>query len=290
MGRAVAGAVGGGRPTPAPAVGEAPRGPHIGASDAALADIPPGYLARYVTAAGTCPALAGRSWRPSTRSSPTRPLLGPRRARRHQPHRLLRRPMQFNLTNGPPSTWDTWGTSVPRPRLRPGPRRAAPPPTGYYGDGLARPEAVGRDPCPQVLGSAAHSTPALRRYNNACWYVHEVVTLAGRFTRAAPPRPRPATRSSALVANPGSRPRPATAATPGPTWPPATSTYGSSPCWPSWPSATRSASSCLRSGHSASSRAPPGLQPHRLASRGHRHGRRPRRQPPPSPPHPRPLA
>ncbi|HET7516272.1 MAG TPA: hypothetical protein VFN05_00990, partial [Actinomycetes bacterium] len=60
VGRAVAGAVGGGAATigggGGSAGGTAP-GPHIGASDAALTDIPPAYLAEYVTAARTCPAL-----------------------------------------------------------------------------------------------------------------------------------------------------------------------------------------------------------------------------------------
>ena len=70
------------------------------------------------------------------------------------------------------------------------------------GDALARPEAVGRDPCPQVLGSAALHA-ALKRYNNACWYVHEVVTLAGRYTRAAPaPAPARDPFVRALVASP----------------------------------------------------------------------------------------
>jgi hypothetical protein len=36
-----------------------------------------------------------------------------------------------------------------------------------------------------VLGSpAAHQ--ALKRYNNACWYVHEVITLASRYTTSSP--------------------------------------------------------------------------------------------------------
>ena len=190
-GRAVAGALGGGPGSaPAAAAGEAGQGPHIGASDAALADIPPGYLGRYVTAAGTCPALTwqvlaaigkiesdhGRSSAPGVRD-------GINRAG------CCAGPMQFNLTNGPPSTWDTWGNGV-RAQVY-DPAHAVPAAARKLcGDGLARPEAVGRDPCPQVLGSAALHT-ALRRYNNACWYVHEVVTLAGRYTRAAP-APAPA--------------------------------------------------------------------------------------------------
>jgi hypothetical protein len=201
VGRAIAGALGGGRPAPAPAAAPA-RGPSIGASDAALADIPPAYLARYVTAARTCPALTwqvlaaigkietdhGRSPAPGVRS-------GINRAG------CCAGPMQFNLTNGPPSTWDTWGTGI---RLDVyDPVHAVPAAARKLcGDGLARPEAVGRDPCPQVLGGAALHT-ALKRYNNACWYVHEVVTLAGRYTRAAPPQaPARDPFVRALVANP----------------------------------------------------------------------------------------
>jgi hypothetical protein len=197
VGRAVAGALGGGRPAPAAA-----GGPSIGASDAALADIPPAYLARYVTAARTCPALSwqvlaaigkiesdhGRSPAPGVRS-------GINRAG------CCAGPMQFNLTNGPPSTWDTWGTGI---RLDVyDPVHAVPAAARKLcGDGLARPEAVGRDPCPQVLGGAALHT-ALKRYNNACWYVHEVVTLAGRYARAAPPQaPARDPFVRALVANP----------------------------------------------------------------------------------------
>ena len=155
-----------------------------------------------MTAAGTCPALSwqvlaaigkvesdhGRSSAPGVRD-------GINRAG------CCAGPMQFNLTNGPPSTWDTWGTGV-RAHVY-DPAHAVPAAARKLcGDGLARPEAVGRDPCPQVLGSAALHT-ALRRYNNACWYVHEVVTLAGRYTRAAPaqaPSRDPFVR--ALVASP----------------------------------------------------------------------------------------
>jgi hypothetical protein len=200
VGRVVAGAVAGERAT-APA-GEAGRGPFIGASDAALADIPPAYLARYVTAAATCPALTwqllagiGKIESDHGRSSAPGVQTGINRAG------CCAGPMQFNLTNGPPSTWDTWGTGV-RAQVY-DPAYAVPAAARKLcADGLARPEAVGRDPCPQVLGSAALHV-ALRRYNNACWYVHEVVTMAGRYTRAAPvqvPAADPFVR--ALVANP----------------------------------------------------------------------------------------
>ena len=201
VGRAVAAALGGGRPVPPPA-GEAARGPSVGASDTALADIPPAYLARYVTAAGTCPALTwqvlaaiGKVESDHGRSSAPGVRQGINRAG------CCAGPMQFNLTNGPPSTWDSWGTGI-RAQVY-DPVYAVPAAARKLcGDGLARPEAVGRDPCPQVLGSAALHT-AIKRYNNACWYVHEVVTLAGRYTRAAPalaPARDPFVR--ALVASP----------------------------------------------------------------------------------------
>jgi hypothetical protein len=183
VGRAVAGALGGARPAPA---GALPPGPSIGASDAALTDIPPDYLARYVTAARTCPALSwqvlaaigkiesdhGRSSAPGVRSGVNR-------------FGCCAGPMQFNLTNGPPSTWDTWGTGI-RAQVY-DPAHAVPAAARKLcGDGLANPQAVARDPCPQVLGSAALHQ-ALKRYNNACWYVHEVVTLAGRYTATSRP-------------------------------------------------------------------------------------------------------
>jgi hypothetical protein len=203
VGRAVAGALGGGpaHAVPAPAAaGET--GPSIGASDAALADIPAAYLARYVTAAGTCPALTwqvlaaiGKVESDHGRSSAPGVRTGINRAG------CCAGPMQFNLTNGPPSTWDTWGTGIRADVYDP--VHAVPAAAHKLcADGLARPDAVGRDPCPQVLGTAALHT-ALRRYNNACWYAHEVVTLAGRYTRAAPaevPSRDPFVR--ALVANP----------------------------------------------------------------------------------------
>jgi hypothetical protein len=186
-GRAVAGALGGGAgPAPAAAAGEAGQGPHIGASDAALADIPPGYLGRYVTAAGTCPALTwqvlaaigkiesdhGRSSAPGVRSGVNR-------------FGCCAGPMQFNIRNGRPSTWDTWGTGVVAQVYDPA--HAVPAAARKLcSDGLARPERIRQDPCPNVLGSAALHV-AVKRYNNACWYVHEVVTLAGRYTSTSPP-------------------------------------------------------------------------------------------------------
>jgi hypothetical protein len=52
-------------------------------------------------------------------------------------------------------------------------------------DGLTGPTG-GRDPCPSVRGSPAEHR-ALMSYNHACWYVHQVLTIAERYTRAEPP-------------------------------------------------------------------------------------------------------
>jgi hypothetical protein len=153
-----------------------------GASTFALADIPRRYHALYVDAAAICPALTwevlaaiGKVESDHGRSSAPGVLAGINRAG------CCAGPMQFNLRNGPPSTWDTWGRGNvydPTDAIPAAARKLC-------NDGLAQPHAAARDPCRQVLGSAALHV-ALKRYNNACWYVHEVVTLAQRYTRAAP--------------------------------------------------------------------------------------------------------
>ncbi|HEX8133408.1 MAG TPA: hypothetical protein VF880_08250 [Actinomycetes bacterium] len=188
VGRAVGGALGGGSGGSGPpaAADELAGGPDIGASDAALADVPSHYLALYVTAAGACPALSwqvlagiGKVESDHGRSSAPGVLSGINRAG------CCAGPMQFNLRNGPPSTWDTFGDGVlthvydPAHAIPAAARKLC-------NDGLANPQAAARDPCPTVHGSAALHQ-ALKRYNNACWYVHEVVTLAQRYTRTAAP-------------------------------------------------------------------------------------------------------
>jgi hypothetical protein len=159
-----------------------------GASSFALSDIPRRYLGIYTEAASTCRGLTwqllaaigkvesdhGRSPAPGVRSGVNR-------------FGCCAGPMQFNLTNGPPSTWDTWGTGVRADVYNPA--HAVPAAARKLcGDGLARPEQIRTDPCPSVAGSAALHT-AVKRYNNACWYVHEVVTLAGRYTASTPSAP-----------------------------------------------------------------------------------------------------
>jgi hypothetical protein len=153
-----------------------------GASSFALADIPQRYRTLYVTAADACPALRwqvlaaiGKVESDHGRSSAPGVVGGVNRAG------CCAGPMQFNLRNGPPSTWATWGRGNvydPADAIPAAARKLC-------GDGLAHPQAAARDPCPTVSGTAALHT-ALKRYNNACWYVHQVITLARRYTRDAP--------------------------------------------------------------------------------------------------------
>jgi hypothetical protein len=185
---------------PEPAARDRP-GAEPAASSFALSDIPRRYLAFYSDAAATCKGLTwqvlaaigkiesdhGRSSAPGVRSGVNR-------------FGCCAGPMQFNIRNGRPSTWDTWGTGTLAHVYDPA--HAVPAAARKLcGDGLARADRIRLDPCPQVLGSAALHT-ALKRYNNACWYVHEVVTLAGRYTATGPPSPSRDPFVRALVTNP----------------------------------------------------------------------------------------
>jgi hypothetical protein len=172
----------------APAPGLPPAA-SIAASPYALTDIPSAYLAFYVHAdrsmQRTCPRLRwqvlagigkvesdhGRSPAPGVRSGVNR-------------HGCCAGPMQFNLRNGPPSTWDAYqrpGDSPydPADAISAAARKLC-------ADGLADPLDSSPDRCPTVRGSPAEHR-ALKRYNNACWYVHQVLTLADRYTRPEPP-------------------------------------------------------------------------------------------------------
>jgi hypothetical protein len=160
----------------------------IAASRYALTDIPGDYLAYYVQADRTmrrsCPRLRwqllagigkvesdhGRSRAPGVRSGVNR-------------HGCCAGPMQFNLTNGPPSTWDAFkrpGDSVyvPADAIPAAARKLCV-------NGLTDPATSGVDPCPSVRGTPAEHR-AVKRYNNACWYVHQVLVLADRYTREEP--------------------------------------------------------------------------------------------------------
>jgi hypothetical protein len=189
---------------PAPGAGADPTRPGD-ASAHALADVPPAYLALYLAAAPTCPRLAwqvlagigkvesdhGRSGAPGVHA-------GLNRAG------CCAGPMQFNLVNGPPSTWDAYGHGGspydPADAVPAAARKLC-------ANGLAQPPTAARDPCPHVLGTPALHL-ALKRYNNACWYVHEVVTLARRYT--ATPTPAPARSRDPFVVALARNPRLAT--------------------------------------------------------------------------------
>jgi hypothetical protein len=197
VGRSIAKAMGA---TPARPARERPA-TERGASSFALADIPRRYLGFYTDAASTCRGLTwqvlaaigkvesdhGRSPAPGVRSGVNR-------------FGCCAGPMQFNIRNGHPSTWDTFGTGTlahvydPAHAIPAAARKLC-------NDGLAHPTTIHTDPCPNVLGTPAQHT-ALRRYNNACWYVHEIITLASRYTTTGPPPPANDPFLRALATNP----------------------------------------------------------------------------------------
>ncbi len=173
------------------------------ASAFALADIPSGYLGLYLQAAHTCPALTwqllagigkvetnhGRTPAPGVHTGVN--TFG-----------CCAGPMQFNIRNGPPSTWDTYGDGQPAHVYQP--QHAIPAAAHKLcTDGLANPTHPTADPCPGVLGSPAQHT-AILAYNHACWYAHQVLTLAARYTTPTPIPPDPFTQ--ALAHNPHLQP------------------------------------------------------------------------------------
>jgi hypothetical protein len=199
VGRAVARIV---RPGPATAPG-IPPGPTVKASAFALADIPSGYLALYIQAAHACPALTwqllagigkvetnhGRTPAPGVTSGVN--TFG-----------CCAGPMQFNIRNGPPSTWDTYGDGTPAHVYQP--QHAIPAAAHKLcTDGLASPTHITTDPCPTVTGTPAQHH-AILAYNHACWYAHQVLTLATRYTTPTPPPADPFTQ--ALAHNPHLQP------------------------------------------------------------------------------------
>jgi len=168
------------------------------ASGFALGDIPAGYLALYVTAARTCPGLGwqvlagigkvesnhGRSSAPGVRWGVN--SFG-----------CCSGPMQFNIRNGPPSTWDSYGHGNVYD-----PRDAIPAAARLLcANGLANPNPPPTDPCPTVTGTPTQHQ-AIRRYNNACWYVHQVLTLAASYTTTPTPPPSADPFVAALAHNP----------------------------------------------------------------------------------------
>jgi hypothetical protein len=146
-------------------------------SRTARADVPARYLRLYQDAAGTC---RGLSWALLAAVGKVESDHG--RSQAPGVHAGLNRagccggPMQFNLTDGPPSTWDAY--------RRPGddvydPADAIPAAARKLcAGGLAGPAP--RDPCPQLAGQArVHA--AVFAYNHACWYVARVQAQAAAY-------------------------------------------------------------------------------------------------------------
>jgi hypothetical protein len=133
-------------------------------SRTARADIPPRYLTLYKQAGqrhaipwtvlagiGKVESDHGRSRAPGVRSGVNR-------------FGCCAGPMQFNLRNGPPSTWDTYGRGNP------------------YRPEDAIPAAA------RLLvanGARANLDRAIYSYNHAGWYVAKVKALARRYQKGA---------------------------------------------------------------------------------------------------------
>ena len=133
-------------------------------SPAARGDIPGTYLALYRSAARTCPGLPwgvlagigkvetnhGRSRAPGVRSGVN--SFG-----------CCAGPMQFNIRNGPPSTWDTYGRGG-----------------NVYDPGDAIPAAA-RLLCASGARGGRDLRGAIYAYNHAAWYVAQVFALARSY-------------------------------------------------------------------------------------------------------------
>ncbi len=146
-------------------------------SRTARADVPARYLKLYQRSAGTCPRL---SWALLAAVGKVESDHG--RSQAPGVHAGLNRagccagPMQFNLTDGPPSTWDAYrhpGDDVydPADAIPAAARKLC---AGGLA-GAARP-----DPCPRLAGPArVHA--AVFAYNHACGYVDGVQRQAAAY-------------------------------------------------------------------------------------------------------------
>ncbi len=146
-------------------------------SRTARAQIPAGYLALYRASARACPGLPwgvlagigkvesdhGRSSAPGVRWGVN--AFG-----------CCAGPMQFNIRNGPPSTWDRYG----RGGNVYDPRHAIPAAARLLCRNGIGGRAPPSDPCPGVVGTAAQHQ-AVMAYNHACWYVDQVLTLGRTY-------------------------------------------------------------------------------------------------------------
>jgi hypothetical protein len=187
--------------SPKPAKPDAPVVATVARASAfALSDIPPDYLGLYITSAKRCPAL---TWQLLAGIGKVETNHG--RTKAPGVHTGVNTfgccsgPMQFNIRNGPPSTWDTYGDGNPTHVYQP--QYAIPAAANKLcTDALANPTSVQRDPCPTVVGTPAQHA-AIIAYNHACWYVHQVLTLANRYT-TQPTSPVVDAFTRALAANP----------------------------------------------------------------------------------------
>jgi hypothetical protein len=155
--------------TPAPHTGRA-AGARQGVGPAALADIPPRYLALYRQAARRHPGLPwallaaiGKLESDHGRSTAPGVYAGVNRAG------CCAGPMQFNVRNGPPSTWTTYGRGGnvydPRDAIPAAARKLAT-------DGATHPGGVRQ---------------AVLAYNNDRAYVDQVLTFARRYATGGGP-------------------------------------------------------------------------------------------------------
>ena len=133
-------------------------------SPAARAGIPANYLALYRSAARTCPGLPwgvlagigkvetnhGRSRAPGVVSGVN--AFG-----------CCAGPMQFNIRNGPPSTWDTYGHG------------------GNVYDPRDAIPAAARLLCANGARGGRDLRGAIYAYNHAGWYVDQVLTLSRSY-------------------------------------------------------------------------------------------------------------
>jgi hypothetical protein len=143
----------------------------------ARAEVPARYLRLYQDAAGTC---RGLSWALLAAIGKVESDHG--RSSAPGVHHGLNRagccagPMQFNLTDGPPSTWDAYrrpddDVYDPADAIPAAARKLC-------ANGLADPAP--RDPCPQLAGPArVHA--AVFAYNHDCAYVDDVQRQAAAY-------------------------------------------------------------------------------------------------------------
>ncbi len=149
---------------PPAATRDAGAGASPAASRAARAEIPAAYLALYRSAARSCPGLPwgvlagigkvetdhGRSRAPGVREGVN--AFG-----------CCAGPMQFNIRNGPPSTWDHYGRG------------------GNVYDPADAIPAAARMLCANGARGGRDLRRAVYAYNHATWYVDQVLALARAY-------------------------------------------------------------------------------------------------------------